>query len=175
MTWPNDMNVDSEYWDGQLLWMLCDAAAISKGIDPRVFLSEDASGDCFHKRGPKCAMNEIPGFRNYLNHIVTLAKNNAFKTQKDGVNDDVPMYWCVLPSDFLSYFSKPIPKGPVSESKSTAVVAAMLAEWPGDKKHPSLRDLENAAMSIGVSVKKDTISKVLNAAIDISRDLELRK
>lgn len=100
MTWPTDSVVDLEYWNARLVWRLVEAVAIKKGLDPRIFITEDRSGDGFHKLGPKSALKEIPGFHRDLDDVCQMAMNGVLPVQKEGANADVPMFWTVRPGDF---------------------------------------------------------------------------
>ena len=60
------------------------------------------------------------------------------------------------------------PSAPTDKSL-LATIATMLAAWPGGTKaHPSGKDLEKAAQSVGVSISDDTIRKALQAAREIA-------
>ncbi len=51
-----------------------------------------------------------------------------------------------------------------------AVIAALLAQWPGGKP-PSGKDLEKAAQAVGLKISDDTIRKALKAARDLAPSL----
>lgn len=62
------------------------------------------------------------------------------------------------------------PTAAVRDESLLAVIAALLAQWPNGK-HPTGKDLEKAAQSIGIKVSDDTIRKALKAARDIAPSL----
>jgi len=68
--------------------------------------------------------------------------------------------------------SSPLPT-PLSDNKLLQTTAAMLAAWPGGSRaHPSGKDLEKAAQTVGVSITDDTIRKALQAAREIAPKLK---
>lgn len=99
--WPEGVGVDLEFWNNRDLWWLLDAAAISMGIDPRVF-RKDATDPVFHG-GPNLCFDSFPGLHTKINDLCIMAKNGLFPVLRDGVNDHRPMWWCVRPSDYRDF------------------------------------------------------------------------
>jgi hypothetical protein len=58
----------------------------------------------------------------------------------------------------------------VRDESLTAVIAALLAQWPNGKP-PTGKDLEKAAQAIGLKISDDTIRKALKAARDLAPSL----
>lgn len=99
--WPSGHGVDLEFWNKQKLWHLCDAAAISLGVDPRVTYSDEGTRDRILHGGPKLAENEIPGLITEIENLVVMAQNGLLPVLKNGLEDvDDKAFWYIRPTDF---------------------------------------------------------------------------
>ena len=102
--WPEGTAVDFAFWKSHDLWMICDAAAIVEGYDPRCFILKSADPAYSNPEAPKFAINDVPGVHTRTERIAVMAKNGLIKSYKDGVNDEASMFWYVEPREIMERY-----------------------------------------------------------------------
>ncbi|NCC85674.1 MAG: hypothetical protein EOM03_16355 [Clostridia bacterium] len=173
--WPTGHGVDLDFWNKQKLWHLCDAAAISLGVDPRVMYSDAGTKDRALHGGPKLAQNEIPGLVSEIENLVIMAMNGLLPVLKNGFEDaDDKAWWCIRPADYRTAVGEELE--PIHEievnSKSKAsylrIIAALCAasgiDW---KKEGAASKIAAKLDLIGEKASPNTIRKILNEISEI--------
>ncbi len=106
--WPEGTAPDFDFWMRRDLWMICEAAAIVEGYDPRCFIQCFILGSAdpaySNPDAPKFAINNVPGVHTRMERMAVMAKNGTIKSYKDGTNDDVPMFWYVEPGEIVERY-----------------------------------------------------------------------
>lgn len=178
MTWPADREVDLKYWNARLVWRLDEAVAIKNGIDPRIFITDDRSGDGYHVRGPKASHKEIPGLYRDLNDVCQMAENGVFPVHREGANADTPMFWTVKPEDFKKACwadsDNESPLGAKERNRLLIIIAALCkyASIDWTERGIAGRVEKIIADELATTVDDGTIKKALDKIPDVLKNLK---
>lgn len=179
--WPEGHGVDREFWDKQKLWLLCDAAAITLGVDPRVYYDDRGTIDRSFHGGPKLAANSIPGLPNEIENLVIMAINGRLPVLNAHTDEDEDKAnWCIRPADYWAAIGmdlKSVGNGtevnPKRKTTYLRIIAALCAasniDWT---KEGSASKIEKKLEMIGEKVALNTIREILK---EISEGIEAPK